>query len=74
MSWNTGVRKVHRWTSIVFVLVVGYVTIVVNMRQEEPAQWVYLMPLLPLAIMAITGLYLLILPWVASLRRRRADG
>jgi hypothetical protein len=73
LSWNTGVRKVHRWTSIVFVLVVGYVTVVVNLGQQEPAQWVYLMPLPPLAVMAITGVYLLVLPWVTSLRRRRAE-
>lgn len=69
MSWSTGIRRVHRWTSVVFLVVVGYVTVVVNTRQDEPAEWVYLMPLLPLAILAITGLYLLVLPWV---RRRRA--
>jgi ABC-type polysaccharide/polyol phosphate export permease len=74
LSWSTGVRKVHRWTSVVFVVLVGYITIVVNTRQEEPAQWVFLLPLLPLAILALTGLYLLVLPYAARLRRRRADG
>lgn len=70
MSWNAGVRTVHRWTSIVFTVAVIVVTVVVNTGQAEPAEWVYLMPLPPLFVLLLTGLYILLLPYAARLRRR----
>lgn len=70
MSWSNGIRKVHRWTSIVFTMAVIYVTVVVNTGQEEPAEWVYLLPLLPLGVLLLTGLYLFVLPYYARLRGR----
>ncbi|HSK19230.1 MAG TPA: hypothetical protein VK912_08820 [Longimicrobiales bacterium] len=72
MSWSNGIRKVHRWTSIVFTMAVIGVTVVVNTGQEEPAEWVYLLPLLPLGILLLTGLYLFVLPYSARLHRRSA--
>jgi ABC-type polysaccharide/polyol phosphate export permease len=74
MSWSTGVRKAHRWTSIIFTVAVVFVTVVVNAGQGEPAEWVYLLPLLPLAVLLLTGLYLLALPYSARLRGRRSAG
>jgi hypothetical protein len=47
------------------VIVVAVVVLV----QEEPAAWVYLSPLLPLALLLLTGLYLFALPY---LNRRRS--
>ena len=70
MSWSKGIRTVHRWTSIVFTVAVIYVTVVVNTAREEPAQWVYLLPLLPLGALLLTGLYLFVLPNAARLRGR----
>ena len=70
MSWKNGIRKVHRWTSIAFTVAVIYVTAVVNTGQREPAEWVYLLPLLPLGVLLPTGLYLFVLPYAARLRGR----
>jgi ABC-type polysaccharide/polyol phosphate export permease len=75
LSWDTGVRKVHRWTSIVFTVAVIVVTVLVsNTGQEGPAEWVYLLPLLPLGILLLTGLFLFVLPYTARLRGRRSTG
>lgn len=70
MRWNAGVRTVHRWTSIVFTVAVIVVTIAVNTGREEPAEWVYLMPLPPLFVLLLTGLWILLQPYAARLRRR----
>lgn len=51
-----------------FTILVVVVTIVV-LVQEQPAEWVYLSPLLPLALLLLTGLYLFALPY---LNRRRS--
>ena len=37
---------------------------------REPAQWVYFLPLFPLFLLMLTGLYMFFLPYVA--RRRGA--
>lgn len=71
MSWSAGVRTVHRWTTIVFTVAVIFVTVVVNTRQEEPPEWVYLLPLAPLAILFLTGAYLFVLPYYARRRGQR---
>ncbi|RJL30905.1 hypothetical protein [Bailinhaonella thermotolerans] len=68
MSGNNRVRQVHRWLSIVFTVTV-LVAIVAGL-QEKPAEWLYYVPLFPLALQMFTGLYLFALPYVA---RRRAD-
>ena len=73
MSVSSGFRRVHRWTSIVFTIAVIYVTIDVNTGQGGPAEWVYLMPLLPLGVLLLTGLYLLLLPWYTRLRSRSTE-
>ena len=67
LNQNPWVRQAHRWVSMVFTLAVIIVTIVV-LVQEEPAEWVYLSPLLPLALLLLTGLSLFALPWLS--RRR----
>ncbi len=67
MNWNVLIRRVHRWTSIVFTVVVVGIFVALGLGRE-PAQWVYLTPLGPLAVMAVTGLYMFVLPYVA--RRR----
>lgn len=68
MNWNSKIRRMHRWVSVIFTLVVLVVTILTVRGGEEPAEWVYLTPLLPLALLFLSGAYLFVLPYVA--RRR----
>jgi ABC-type polysaccharide/polyol phosphate export permease len=65
-----GIRQVHRWLSIIFTLVVLMIFILLG-AGREPAQWVYYLPLLPLALLMLTGLYLFVLPYAA--RRRGGE-
>ncbi|MEV6693703.1 hypothetical protein AB0M35_19755 [Micromonospora sp. NPDC051196] len=66
MHWNNAVRKTHRWTSLTFVgtVIVAFVAA----AQTEPAEWLFYLPLPPLALLLLTGLYLFVLPYA---RRRR---
>jgi hypothetical protein len=55
--------------SIIFVaVVIGiFITLAVG---GKPANWVYLSPLLPLTLLALTGLYLFVLPYAAKRGRK----
>ena len=71
MNWNTWVRQIHRWLSIAFT-----VTVIANfvaMAQGQPPAWVTYSPLLPLALLLFTGLYLFVLPHATRWRSRRAE-
>jgi ABC-type polysaccharide/polyol phosphate export permease len=65
MTWNQWVRQIHRWVSIVFAGIVAALFAMLG-AGVEPAQWMYLLPLLPLALLALTGLYMFALPYVAK--------
>jgi hypothetical protein len=58
------IRQFHRWVSALFVLCVIATTVALS--QPAPIQWMAYVPLLPLALLAITGLYLFFLPYVAK--------
>lgn len=60
MTMSKGMRQFHRWTSMFFVASVIATTIA--MSQKEPLVWISYVPLLPLALLTITGLYLYALP------------
>ena len=60
------IRQFHRWTSAAFVLAV--IATSISIAQKGP-MWMSYVPLLPLALLAITGIYMFFLPYVA--RRRR---
>lgn len=62
------VRQTHRWVSVLFTLAVAVVC--VAMSQPGAPVWVSYLPLLPLALLQLTGMYLFVLPYVA----RRRDG
>lgn len=68
MSANMWIRQVHRWTSIAFTGVVVAIFAMLGMGMV-PAQWVYLLPLPPLFLLLVTGLYLFALPYLT--RRNR---
>jgi hypothetical protein len=65
---SNAIRQFHRWVSIVFVVVVACIFAAQGLGQK-PAMWVYLSPLLPLALLALTGLYMFVLPYT---RKRSA--
>jgi hypothetical protein len=64
------VRRTHRWVSIAFVITVIASTVAVA-GGGEALMWVVYTPLLPLAALVLTGLYLFALPYTA---RRRVAG
>jgi len=76
MNWNAWIRQIHRWLSIAFTAVVAAIFISLGIG-VEPAQWVYLMPLAPLALLTFSGLYMFALPhavrWRGG-RRMRVHG
>jgi hypothetical protein len=65
---STFIRQFHRWTSAAFVVAVLATTIA--LMQKEPIVWMSYVPLLPLALLAITGIYMFFLPYA----RRRSAG
>lgn len=67
------VRPFHRWTSIAFTLVVATIFAALGLG-GEPAQWVYYLPLIPLALLLFTGLYLFALPYAVRWRGPGAKG
>jgi hypothetical protein len=67
MNWNGWIRQVHRWLSIAFAVTV--IANLVALGQEKSAVWVGLLALLPLALLLLTGLYLLALPYATKWRR-----
>lgn len=65
------IRQLHRWVSLAFVAVVAAIFATLALGRE-PAQWAYYLPLVPLAVLTLSGLYMFVLPYVA--RSRRAGG
>jgi hypothetical protein len=59
---NKWIRQLHRWISIVSTLAV--LANFVAMSQGTPPAWVTYAPLLPLALLLLTGLYLFVLPYL----------
>jgi hypothetical protein len=69
LNWNTWVRQIHRWTSIVFtVTVIANFVALAQGGGAMPPPWVTYAPLLPLALLLLTGLYLFVLPHAAKWR------
>ena len=72
MNWNKWIRQIHRWVSIAFT-----VTVIANfvaLGLGKQIAWVTYSPLLPLALLLFSGLYLFALPYTTKWRSgRRAD-
>lgn len=69
MNWNKWIRQFHRWVAIFFTLTV--IVTFIALAQENPVVWISYVPLFPLALLLITGLYLFALPY---LPKRRGAG
>jgi hypothetical protein len=69
LNWNNWIRQIHRWLSIAFTLAV--IVTSVALAQEKPVIWMSYLPLLPLALLFFSGLYLFVLPYTAKWRSGR---
>lgn len=59
---KTGIRQVHRWTSIAFTS--GVILYIACMSQGQPAAWIGLLAGVPLLLLLVTGLYLFAAPYL----------
>jgi hypothetical protein len=71
LKWNDRVRQTHRWLSIAFTATVIANFVALAQRGGTPPPWVTYSPLLPLALLLFTGLYLFALPYASRWRRKR---
>jgi hypothetical protein len=67
---NKLIRQTHRWVSIVFTLTV-VANFVAMSGGGTPPPWVTYAPLLPLAVLLFSGLYLFALPYATQWRSGR---
>ncbi|MBW4053404.1 MAG: hypothetical protein HIU85_18465 [Proteobacteria bacterium] len=65
-AFGSWIRQFHRWISIAFTATV-IANFIVRATGTTPA-WVTYSPLLPLAILLLTGLYLFVLPYTVKWR------
>lgn len=70
MGWNTRVRQTHRWVSVVFTVTVLANVATMALSSSPPPPWVTFAPLPPLGLLLLTGLYLFVLPYLATRRAR----
>jgi hypothetical protein len=68
MNWNSWIRQTHRWLSIAFTVTVIANFVDLARGGGNPPSWVTYSPLLPLALLMFSGLYLFLLPYVAKRR------
>jgi hypothetical protein len=61
---NRWIRQSHRWIAIAFTLTV--IANFVAMSMGPPPAWITYSPLLPLALLMFSGLYLFFLPYFAK--------
>lgn len=71
MKWSAWVRQAHRWVSIFFTLTVLGNIAAMSLGGGKAPLWLTYLPLLPLALLLFSGLYLFVLPYAA--RRRREE-
>ncbi|MEV0826437.1 hypothetical protein [Nonomuraea rubra] len=69
MNASKWIRQSHRWLSMIFTVTV--LGCIVAVSQENPAMWVFYLPLVPLILQFLTGLYLFVLPYTAKGRGGR---
>lgn len=64
MNWNKWIRQIHRWLSMIFTVTV--IATFIALAQEQPIVWVSYVPLAPLALLLLSGLYLFALPYAGK--------
>ena len=70
--WSKWVRQIHRWLSIIFtVTVIANFVALAQGGGGMPPPWITYSPLLPLALLLFSGLYLFALPYTVKWRNAR---
>jgi hypothetical protein len=64
---NIWIPQFHRWTAVFFTAVVIGIFLTLGLGRE-PASWVYYLPLFPLALLMLSGLYMFVLPYAGKWR------
>jgi hypothetical protein len=68
MNWNSWIRQLHRWMSIVFTLTVIANFVAMALGGGTAPPWVTYSPLFPLALLLFSGLYMFVLPYAVKRR------
>jgi hypothetical protein len=71
VGWNQSIRQVHRSVSILFTVTVAANFAAMALGGGVAPPWITYSPLLPLAVLLVTGLYLFVLPYASRWRRGR---
>ena len=71
MNWNSWIRQIHRWVSIAFTVTVIANFVALGAGSGTPPPWVTYSPLLPLALLLFSGLYMFVLPYAVRWRSGR---
>ena len=71
MNWSAWIKQLHRWMAVVFTASV--IATSIAMAQAKPIVWMSYLPLPPLAVLQITGVYMFVLPYVVRRRGRQSD-
>ncbi|MCD7061171.1 hypothetical protein [Pelagibacterium xiamenense] len=67
MYWSVWIRQFHRWMAVIFTVVVAGIFITLGVGSEPP-MWAYYLPLAPLAMLMLSGLYMYLLPYAIKWR------
>lgn len=69
---NQWIRQIHRWVAIIFtVTVIANFVALAQGSGAMPPPWITYSPLLPLALLMLSGLYLFVLPYTVRWRSGR---
>jgi hypothetical protein len=71
MNWKMWGRQIHRWLAIAFMLTVIANFVARAQGGGMPLPWVTYSPLLPLALLWLTGLYMFVLLYATKWRSGR---
>ncbi|MEZ5920702.1 MAG: hypothetical protein R3C60_05060 [Parvularculaceae bacterium] len=69
-AMSPAIRKFHRWFAVAFLLFVVFTT--VAMAQPEPMAWAAYVPLAPLGLLSLSGIFLLVRPLMEKRSKQNA--
>ena len=67
MNRSLKIRKFHRSIAVIFTIIVAAIFITLGLGKGPP-YWVYYVPLLPLALLWMSGAYMFLQPHAAKWR------